>query len=161
VAAPKKQRKTPSFTGLRSSSPAASAAMRGNRRAGTTPEILLRDALDRIRIRYRINARHLVGAPDIVIRSDRVAVFCDGDFWHGRQWRKLRGQLARRANPDYWIAKITANRARDRRVQQLLEQQGWRVLRCWESDIRRDAAGVAERIAGYTLRDLPRRTCSS
>ena len=67
--------------------------------------------------------------------SARVAVFCDGDFWHGRNWPRLRTQLARRANSTYWIAKIGANRTRDRRQTNLLRRLGWSVVRVWETDV--------------------------
>lgn len=126
--------------------------MRGNRRAGTAPEVLLRQALDRRGLQYRANADDLPGVPDIVISDHRLVVFCDGDFWHGRGWETLRGQLMRRANAEYWIAKITTNRSRDRRTRKLLQEHGWRVVRYWESDIKRNPARVAERIARYVVR---------
>jgi DNA mismatch endonuclease (patch repair protein) len=96
-----------------------------------------------------MNADDLPGAPDIVMGDCRLAVFCDGDFWHGRRWRELRNQLARRFNAEYWIAKISTNRSRDRKTRRLLQEQGWRVMRYWESDIKRDPARVAESIAQY------------
>src|ERR1700685_617500 len=101
--------KAPSFVGLKASSPAASFAKRMNRRVDTKHELVLRSALWRLGLRFRKNCGDLPGKPDIVFRSVRVAVFCDGDFWHGRNWRKLSFQLRKRANPDYWRRKIQAN----------------------------------------------------
>ncbi len=75
-----------------------------------------------------------------------MVVFCDGDFWHGRNWRRLRRRLFERANSEYWTAKISANIRRDRRQTRELEARGWTVIRVWEGDVRSDASGVAERI---------------
>ena len=87
------------------------------------------------------------GNPDIVFMRARVAVFCDGDFWHGRNWPQLRKQLARRANPDYWLAKITYNMRRDLRLRRQLRRAGWTIVRCWESQIRENPARQAGRVA--------------
>jgi DNA mismatch endonuclease (patch repair protein) len=81
-----------------------------------------------------------------VFERARLAVFCDGDFWHGRRWPRLREQLARRANPDYWIAKIATNRARDRRDRRALRVAGWTVVRVWETDVRKSAEALVDRI---------------
>ncbi|MBI5617507.1 MAG: very short patch repair endonuclease [Gammaproteobacteria bacterium] len=107
-------RKTPSFAGFSPSSPASSRAMRGNRKRDTKPEMLLRRALWRAGYRYRLHVSGLPGRPDLVFPRARVAVFCDGDFWHGRDWLVLREKLERRANPGYWIPKIEMNIRRDR-----------------------------------------------
>src|SRR3954470_3568000 len=120
--------------------------MRGNRRVGTRPEVLLQTELKRRGMRYSTNVDRLPGRPDLVFRSARVVVFCDGDFWHGRHWERLRLQLARRFNPSYWTAKIAANRARDRRNRTALSRLGWHVVRCWESEILKDVARVADRV---------------
>jgi DNA mismatch endonuclease, patch repair protein len=140
--------KAPSFAGLMPASKAASIAKRMNRATDTKHEILLRRALWRRGLRFRKNRADLPGKPDIVFSPARVAVFCDGDFWHGRNWRRLSSQLQRRANSDYWRAKIRANRMRDRRTTALLTKLGWRVIRLWENDIHanpENAAIVVER----------------
>jgi DNA mismatch endonuclease (patch repair protein) len=119
-----------------------------NRCADTKHELLLRSALWHRGLRFRKNRADLPGKPDIVFVSERVAVFCDGDFWHGRNWRRLSSRLRKRANPDYWCQKIRTNRMRDRRTTALLEKLGWRVIRLWENDIHanpQDAAVVVER----------------
>jgi DNA mismatch endonuclease (patch repair protein) len=88
----------------------------------------------------------LPGKPDIIFSATRVAVFCDGDFWHGRDWCKRRGRIAKGANPDYWIAKIESNMKRDRLSARYLRRLGWRVIRVWETDVLRSPTRVASRI---------------
>jgi DNA mismatch endonuclease (patch repair protein) len=138
--------KSPSFKGRCAASEASSRAMRGNRARNTRPEILLRKALDSLDLTYRTHDASLPGCPDFVFARARLAVFCDGDFWHGRHWPRLREQLARRANPDYWIAKIATNRARDRRHRRALRAAGWMVFRVWETDVSKSAEALVERI---------------
>lgn len=137
----------PSFAGLRPSSETASRAKRANKKHDTKPEMLLRRALWALGLRYRKHAAHLPGKPDIVFAAARVAVFCDGDFWHGRNWAVLRRQLLRRHNPDYWVAKIARNRRRDRGQTALLMKAGWTVLRLWETDILSDPEAAAAAVA--------------
>lgn len=98
-------------------------------------------------LRYRLHPADLAGRPDIVFRSARIAVFCDGDFWHGRNWRSRRRKLARGANSEYWIAKIRANIDRDRARDRTLRRGGWTVVRVWESQIKLETESVAEAIA--------------
>jgi len=140
------KRRTPSFTGLIPSSAASSRAKRANRRSGTQPELLLGRALRRVGIRFKRNVASLPGCPDFVFDEARVVVLSDGDFWHGREWRSLRRKLALRHNSAYWIAKIKANRGRDRRHNRALRAAGWTVIRVWESEIRKEAGVVARRI---------------
>lgn len=73
----------------------------------------------------------LFGRPDFVFRRERVAVFVDGEFWHGHP---TRGRLPKN-NHDYWRAKIARNRARDRLVNRTLGERGWIVLRIWEHQL--------------------------
>jgi DNA mismatch endonuclease, patch repair protein len=140
--------KAPSFVGLKPASESASFAKRMNRSADTKHELLLRSELWRRGLRFTKNRADLPGKPDIVFLSARVAVFCDGDFWHGRNWRLLSSQLQKRANPDYWRQKIRSNRERDKRITASLTRLGWRVIRLWENDIHanpENAAVVVER----------------
>lgn len=139
-------RSTPQFGHRRSTSLAASRAMRGNAQDGTQPEMLLRRELWRRGRRYRLHDRRLPGRPDLVFRTARVVLFCDGDFWHGRDWAQRRERLQQGANADYWVSKIEANMARDRRNEMLLKQAGWSVMRFWESEIRADVAAVASAV---------------
>lgn len=134
----------PSFKGLQPAGDAASRAKRSNRKTDTTPEILLRKTLWRLGARYRKNVRELPGTPDIVFSSARVAIFCDGDFWHGRKWDTLQEKLARGTNGPYWLAKIRRNIERDRATEAALTELGWRALRLWETDIKRDPLAAAQ-----------------
>ncbi len=118
-----------------------------NRSSGTAPERVLRTMLWRSGLRYRKNVKALPGRPDIVFSTARVAVFCDGDFWHGRDWKRLFRKLCTGTNAGYWVLKIKSNRNRDRRNNRLLEREGWTVIRLWETDIQRDPEQSARLIA--------------
>ncbi len=117
----------------------------------TSPELALRRALWRRGLRYRLHAKNLPGKPDIVFPKPRVAVFVDGDFWHGNQWR-LRGlsslseQFADSPNATYWMEKIARNAVRDADVTLRLEYDGWRVIRLWESDLNGDINHCVTRV---------------
>ena len=108
---------------------------RGNGSKGTAPERLLQAAMRNKGLRFRANVLSLPGCPDIVLSEYHVAIFCDGDFWHGRHWRRRREKMARGANADYWIRKIEQNIRRDREVSRLLRKLGWLVIRVWESAV--------------------------
>jgi DNA mismatch endonuclease, patch repair protein len=136
----------PSFKGLKPASEASSRSMQGNTSTHTKPEKLLQRELRSRGLRYRTHSPELPGRPDLVFSAHRTVVFCDGDFWHGKNWRLLKQQLARRFNADYWIAKIERNRRRDRSQVTALKNQGWRVLRYWESDIRRSPQAIADQL---------------
>ena len=130
--------RAPQFRGRRPTSVRASMAMKGNRSRGTEPELMLRRALWGLGLRYRLHAVDLPGKPDIVFRRQKVAVFVDGDFWHGRDWERLQTKLSRGANADYWVRKIEYNRKRARKCGEELAQQGWHVVRVWESAVLHD-----------------------
>jgi len=115
----------------------------------TKAEMALRRALHRRGLRFRLHASDVFGRPDIVIRSRRLAVFADGDMWHGNAWR-LRG-LNRLEdmfpnNTEFWTKKIRRNMERDREVTARLTEEGWTVVRVWESDILADPDAAAEKI---------------
>lgn len=141
------RRAAPSFRGLHSSSERASTTLRAVKRTDTRPERLLRSALWRRGLRYRVHCADLPGRPDIVFRAPRVVVFCDGDFWHGRDWPERRARLARGSNPTYWIRKIERNIERDREQTHALRREGWIVIRVWEGDVARDPERVARSVA--------------
>jgi len=138
--------KSPNFVGLKAAAEAASRAKRSNTKKDTQHEVLLRKSLWGLGLRYRKHVASLPGNPDLVFPGSRVAVFCDGDFWHGRNWEQLREKLAQRHNAEYWLAKISRNRERDLEQTTLLSALGWLVLRLWETDIRKDPAAAAARI---------------
>lgn len=141
--------RAPQFGDRVPSSRSASKAMQGNRARDTKPELLLRKTLWGRGYRYRVHYTELPGRPDIVFTGQRVAVFCDGDFWHGRDWESRKEKLRQGSNPDYWVEKIAANRARDRLRDKQLGEAGWRVLRIWESDIRDDPDAAADMVEAF------------
>ena len=147
----------PSFARFRPTSEVASRVGRGNRACDTSPELLLRRALRKQRVRYKLHEFRLPGKPDIVLRDQRIAIFCDGDFWHGRRWAERRKKLSKGANASYWIAKISRNIQRGRRINQMLRRLNWHVIRVWESDIIGDPDAVANQIANAAR--MRRRTC--
>lgn len=107
--------------------------------------------------RYRKYAE-VHGKPDIVFPTERVAVFVDGDYWHGRllveRGRRVLQAVLRRLKPaarEYWLTKFTGRVKRDLEVTSTLRAQGWRVIRLWESDVKRDLHGAAQRIARAVL----------
>lgn len=138
--------RAPSYKGLTPASELASITKRRNRASNTAPELLLRRALTRLGLRYRLHSKELPGRPDVVFRRARVAVFVDGDFWHGRDWAKRRRRLTERTNASYWVEKIRTNRMRDRRQSAELRRLGWWVARLWETDVKKDPAGTAQSI---------------
>lgn len=136
----------PRFTGRTASSATSADIKRRTPRRNTAPERILRSALWRLGLRYRLHPRRLLGRPDIVFARQRVAIFCDGDFWHGRDWPTRRVKLARGANGEYWIAKIESNMRRDTATTAQLEALGWRVVRVWEGEIRQQLDAVVHHI---------------
>jgi len=118
-----------------------SEIMRRVKSRDTTPEIVFRKALWARGVRYRTHDTRLPGRPDIVIHKAKLAIFIDGDFWHGNQWRKrghpsLEAQFVASPKAEYWVGKITRNVLRDRVNTERLTAEGWRILRFWESDIK-------------------------
>lgn len=116
--------------------------MRANRRRDTSPELALRRELHRRGMRYRVDYPPVPGLrcrADVVFTRARLAIFVDGCFWHCCPIHATRPA----ANADWWLAKLEANVARDRRNDRELSAAGWSVLRCWEHET---AAEVADRI---------------
>lgn len=122
----------------------------------TEPELILRRAIWKLGLRYRVNMKNLPGKPDIVFTKAKIAVFCDGDFWHGHNWA-IRGlgslEEELKSYSPFWREKIVGNVERDKRHNETLEKDGWLVLRFWESEIRDDANMCAKRVQeAYNLR---------
>lgn len=84
-------------------------------------------------VRYRKNYKKLPGSPDIAITTQKIAVFVDGEFWHGQNWAERKPRL--KSNREYWIEKIEENIARDKRNNEALAEMGWRVFRFWEKQV--------------------------
>lgn len=101
----------------------------------TSIELILRKALWHHGYRYRKNFKLLPGTPDIVITKHRIAIFCDSEFFHGKDWDKLKLRLENGNNSTFWIKKISRNMERDRENEQALWFRDWTVLRFWGQDI--------------------------
>lgn len=110
----------------------------------TSIEVSLRKALWKAGIRYRKNYKKLPGAPDIAITKYRIAIFCDGEFWHGKDWGTKKQKI--QSNREYWINKIERNMNRDRETERALFGMGWTVIRFWGSDIRKDLPGCVDEV---------------
>lgn len=114
----------------------------------TKAEIMLRKALWHKGLRYRKNYAKLPGKPDIVITKHKIAIFVDGDFWHARGHEEQPGeQIA--TNKTFWAAKLKANVERDRYINELLLEQGWLVLRFWESDVKKNMGICVDEVMRY------------
>ncbi|MCL2270004.1 MAG: very short patch repair endonuclease [Treponema sp.] len=100
----------------------------------TSIEILLRRALWHEGIRYRKNYDKLPGRPDIAITKNKIAIFCDGELWHGKDWENRKNRF--KTNADYWQLKIERNIMRDNKNEKTLENMGWAVIRFWGNRIK-------------------------
>ena len=101
----------------------------------TSIEIALRKALWKKGYRYRKNFKGLPGKPDIAITKYKIAIFCDGEFFHGKDWVVKKPKLMNSKNSDYWISKIERNMERDHENEQKLLFMGWTVIRFWGKEI--------------------------
>ncbi len=104
----------------------------------TSIELILRQALWRRGYRYRKNMSSLPGKPDIVLTKYKLVIFCDSEFFHGKDWDNLKQQLTRGNNSEFWIKKISKNRERDDEINKQLLLNGWNILRFWGKDIKKD-----------------------
>ena len=101
----------------------------------TSIEVALRKVLWRRGYRYRKNLKSLPGSPDIALTKYKIAIFCDSEFFHGKDWEVLKGKLQNGKNPDYWIKKIERNIERDHEKDQELIAEGWTVIHFWGKEI--------------------------
>ena len=114
----------------------------------TKAEIMLRKALWHKGLRYRKNVKNLPGTPDIVFTKQKITVFVDGDFWHARGHQDKPGEQVA-TNKDFWRKKLTENVERDKFVNDALLEQGWLVLRFWESDVKKDLKRCVDEVLKY------------
>ncbi len=144
-------RPTPRKSYVRRDPAVTSMMMSQVRRSDNRAERLLRSLLWKAGYRFRVQAIDVFGRPDIVFPRLRVAIFVDGDFWHGRVLREG-GEIALRAvvrgeRYPWWRDKFRRNIARDTEVSSSLKKSGWRVVRVWESEVLRNPTSIANRIA--------------
>src|SRR5260370_41447215 len=116
-------------------------AMSRVKQKGTDLEMLIRRELRKLGRRFRTNVKDLPGRPDIVFPSAKLAVFLDGDFWHGYRFPQWRHKLK-----PFWREKIAKNRLRDRRNFRKLKKMNWRVMRIWQHQIRQDIDSCLRKI---------------
>ena len=103
----------------------------------TTIEVTLQKALWAKGYRYRKNYKKLPGSPDICLTKYRIAIFCDSEFFHGKDWEVLKSRLEKSNNSEFWINKISRNRERDDEINKRLLFEGWTVIRFWGDDIKK------------------------
>lgn len=115
--------------------------MSRNRSTNTAPELRIRRLTHSRGLRYRTHVKSLPGRPDLAFPKAKVAVFVDGDYWHGWRFPLWKHKLA-----DYWRVKIERNRRRDTANFRRLRRQGWMVIRIWEHQVKEDAEGCIDRI---------------
>ena len=130
-----------------------SALMARIRSTNTTPERLLCRALRERGVWFSRHARDLPGRPDIVFRRIRLAVFVDGDFWHGWRFPLWKHKLS-----SWWQQKIEKNRQRDQRNFRRLRRMGWTVIRIWEHQIEQDLDKCVRRILDARARLAERKS---
>lgn len=118
----------------------------------TCIELQLRKALWHKGIRYRVNYAVLPGKPDIVITKSRIAIFCDGEFWHGKDWATSKKKL--HTNREFWISKIEKTKQRDAAIDKELQSLGWQVIRFWGKDIEKRIDECVECVQDAILQDI-------
>ena len=118
--------------------------MRAIKSKDTKIELILRKELWARGYRYRKNYKKLPGKPDIVFTKYKIAVFCDSEFWHGYNWDVRKEDI--KSNREFWIKKIEGNIKRDATVNEILQKQGWTVLRFWGKDIQKHLEACVEEI---------------
>ena len=117
------------------------------RNRDTDLESLVRSRLFRRGWRFRKHISSLPGTPDIVFGRQRIAVFIDGDFWHGYRFPRWEKSL-----PEFWATKIQKNIRRDRKNFATLRRMSWQVIRIWQHEIKQDLDGSVERIEKLLMR---------
>lgn len=112
--------------------------MQSIRSKDTKIEMILRKALWSGGIRYRKNYSKIPGKPDIAITKYKIAIFCDSEFFHGKDWEQLKPRLQKGDNGEFWVNKIGKNREHDEQVNKELAFMGWTVIRFWGNDIKKN-----------------------
>lgn len=119
--------------------------MQAVRTRDTGPEVAVRRILHSAGYRYRLHKRGLPGTPDIVFSTRRKVVFVHGCFWHGHGCKKGKPP---KSGGGYWIDKLRANRQRDRKKIEELEQLGWQVMVVWQCEVA-DSASLSLKLQNF------------
>ena len=99
------------------------------RGTNTKIDLKMKKTLGELKIKYEMYPK-MSGSPDFIIKRHKIAIFCDGDFWHGYKYHEKK-----KPSKKFWREKIENNMKRDRRTSARLRRDGWSVLRFWEHDI--------------------------
>lgn len=121
--------------------------MKKIRLKNTQPEMIFRKELTKLGLRYRLHSAKLPGKPDIVLNKFKLAIFIDGEFWHGFEWKKKKPRI--KSNRDYWIPKIERTIKRDKMNVKKLNELGFVVFRFWEQQIRKDLEACVRKIVEF------------
>lgn len=121
--------------------------MQAIRSKETKDEVLLAKTLWRRGHRYQKNHKTIFGKPDLTFKSKKLAVFVDSEFFHGKNWDIEKSRI--KTNRDFWWKKIEGNIKRDELVNEELIRQGWKVLRFWSKEIRKNLASCIDKIEEY------------
>jgi len=108
----------------------------------TLPERIVEKYLKGKKIYFSRKYNNIIGKPDFIFRRKKVILFVDSDFWHGHPKRCIMPK----SNQEYWNKKILRNRERDKMVNKALKKEGWKVIRVWEYDIKKDVEKVMIKI---------------
>lgn len=119
------------------------------RQKNTKPELSLFKELRKRKVYFQKHYKRIIGTPDIALPSKKLAVFVDGDFWHGYHYSKWKSRL----NSEYWENKIERNIQRDKETFSTLRKKGWKTLRIWEHDIQDDLPGSVSKILAFLTVD--------
>jgi DNA mismatch endonuclease, patch repair protein len=144
VLAMKKEKRIDIGVGSDSNQSIRTKIMKAVKSKGSKIEVRLMKELWRRGVRYRKNVKGIVGTPDIVFRTKKVAVFCDSEFWHGKDWENRKNDF--KTNKEFWFKKIERNIEKDKEVNVALKEQGWVVLRFWGKQINKSLDECCESI---------------
>ena len=130
--------------------------MQANKSKGTSIEILFGKLLWNAGVRYHKNDKNIFGKPDFSIGEHKIAIFCDGDFWHGKDW--LVHKNDHKSNCEFWYKKIERNIQRDNEVNDYLIKNGWKVFRFWESELKSQPDKCLNEILSY-MNNIKKENC--
>lgn len=118
--------------------------MRAIKSTGTRDEIRLAKALWHLGFRYRKNDKTVFGKPDLTFKKIKLAVFVDSEFFHGKDWETEKLRI--KSNQEFWFKKIERNMERDKEVNEYLLSNGWKILRFWSKEVKKNLNECVEKI---------------
>jgi len=120
------------------------------RSKNTKAELIVFRELRKRKIYFQKHYKKAAGSPDIAFPRKKMAIFIDGDFWHGRNFAKDKNRLPKK----YWREKIGTNILRDKKKGARLKRKGWKILRLWESDILKDEENALSKIISFLDKNI-------